>query len=120
LVRGDALGLTALTGLTRLILSRAQHGVGTAVATALACSLQQLQSLDLGAEGFTLLEAIGRLTQLTQLILSGNEGLTQLGLMQLTGLSRLEQEACENMYSDTGVPDEALAAFWTAVHAQRL
>jgi hypothetical protein len=101
LVRGDALALTALTRLTRLVLAGAQHGVGTAVATALACSLQQLQSLDLGdcglqlggAEGLACLEAIGSLTQLTSLRLSGNAGLTLHGLMQLTGLSRLEEAA---------------------------
>jgi hypothetical protein len=101
LVRGDALALTALTRLTHLGLSFAQHGVGTAVATALACSLQQLQSLHLidcclqlgSAEGLACLEAIGRLTQLTCLSLGGNEGLTPQGLMQLTRLCRLEQAA---------------------------
>jgi hypothetical protein len=67
LLRGDALALTALTRLTRLVLTGAEHEVGTAVATALARSLQQLQSLDLGycglqlgsAEGVACLEAIG-------------------------------------------------------------
>jgi hypothetical protein len=135
LVRGDALALTALTNLTRLVLLRAWHGVGTAVATALARNLQQLQSLDLGycclqlngAEGFALLEAISRLRQLTQLSLSGNVGLTQHGLMQLTGLSRLDWAASsfrdeddDTCRTDTEVTDEALAAFWAAVHAQRL
>jgi hypothetical protein len=128
LVHGAALALTALTGPTRLVLAGAQHGVGTAVATALARSLQQLQSLDLGdcclqlgdAEGLACLEAIGRLTQLTQLSLIGNEGLTQRGLMQLTGLSRLEQAACDELCGYKQMPDEALAAFWAAVHAQSL
>jgi hypothetical protein len=128
LLRGDALALTALTGLTRLVLARAEHGVGTAVATALARSLQQLQSLDLtycclqlgSAEGLDCLEAIGRLTQLTELRLYGNKGLTQHGLMQLTGLSRLEQAACPYMCYDTEVTTEALADFWAAVRAQRL
>jgi hypothetical protein len=99
LVRGDALALTALTGLTRLVLYRAEHGVGTAVATALARSLQQLQSLDIrdcclqlgSAEGLACLEVIGRLTQLTQLSLGGCEDSTQHGLMQLMGLSRLQR-----------------------------
>jgi hypothetical protein len=121
---GDAFALTALTRLTRLNLARAQHGVGTAVATALACSLQQLQSLNLGdcclqldgAEGLACWKAIGRLTQLTQLNLSGNEGLTQHGLMQLTGLSCLEQEACEFMCDATQVTGGVLTAFWAAVH----
>jgi hypothetical protein len=98
LLHGDALALTARTRLTSLVLFCAEHGVGTAVATALARNLQQLQRLDLGnccleldiAEGLACLEAIGRLTQLTWLKLTGN-GLTQHGFMQLTGLSRLEQ-----------------------------
>jgi hypothetical protein len=142
LVRGDALALTALTGLTRLVLAGAQHGAGTAVATALARSLQQLQSLDLGdcclqlggAEGLACLEAIGRLTQLTRLRLSGNAGLTMHGLMQLTGLSRLEAAAFGGLCSaatddcDGGLcgdvqvmdADEALEVFRAAVHGQRL
>jgi hypothetical protein len=52
--------------------------------------------------------------------LSGNEGLNQHGLMQLTRLSRLEQAACMYMCTDTDVTIEAQAAFWEAVHAQRL
>jgi Leucine-rich repeat (LRR) protein len=103
LLRGDALALTALTRLTRLVVARVRHGVGTTVSTALACSLPQLQSLDLSycclrlgtAEGFACLQAIGRLTQLTWLSIKGNEGLTQHGLMQLTGLSRVNQAGCE-------------------------
>jgi hypothetical protein len=102
LLRGDALALTALTRLTRLDLCGARHGVGPVVATALARSLQQLQDLNLGfcslqlssAKGLACLEAIGRLTQLTWLSLYGNGGeLTQQGLMQLTGLSRLDPAA---------------------------
>jgi hypothetical protein len=128
MVRGDALALTALTGLTRLVLFRAAHGVGTTVATALALNLKQLQSLDLGycclqlgsAEGSTCLEAVGCLTKLTQLSLSGCEGLTQHGLMQLTGLSRLQRAACECMWLDIEVTQEGWTAFWAAVHAQRL
>jgi hypothetical protein len=129
----DALALTALTGLTRLDLWGAQHGVGTEVATALALNLKQLQSLDLGycdlqldsAEGSACLEAIGGLTQLTQLGLADCEGLTQHGLMQLTGLSRLQKDACLALghWDDEHWDDEqceALTAFWAAVHAQRL
>jgi hypothetical protein len=67
------------------------------------------------------LEAIGTLTQLTQLSLYGNRrGLTQQGLMQLTGLSRLEQAACSGLCRAAFVTDEVLATFWAAVHAQRL
>jgi hypothetical protein len=129
LMRGDALALTALTSLTRLVLDGAEHGVGTAVTTALALNLQQLQSLHFGgcclqlgsAEGVACLEAIGRLTQLTQLSFWGAEGLTQHGLMQLTGLSRLQRAACVDLcYEDMQVTDEAMASFWAAVHAQRL
>jgi hypothetical protein len=128
LVRGDALALTALTCLTRLVLDGAQHGVGTAVASALARSLQQLQSLDLGfcklqlgsAEGVVCLEAIGHLTQLTSLRLWGNEGLTQHGLMQLTGLSRLKRAACRTLCFRNVVTVEELAALGAAVQAQQL
>jgi hypothetical protein len=130
LLRGDALALTALTSLTRLDLSEARHGVGTAVATALARSLQQLQSLDFrdcclqldGAEGFALLEAIGHLTQLTELRLDWNEGMTPHGLMQLTGLSRLYKQHCKlRRYSYRGngnhgiMTDDVLEEFWAAV-----
>jgi hypothetical protein len=40
-----------------------------------------------------LLDAIGRLMQLTRLWLCGTEGMTQHGFMQLTGLSRLPQRS---------------------------
>jgi hypothetical protein len=77
--------------------------------------------LQLGsAEGLARFEAIGRLKQLTKLSLSGNEGFTQQGLMQLTGLSRLEQAACQDLCGYKQMPDEALAVFWAAVHALRL
>jgi hypothetical protein len=125
LLRGDALALTALTRLTRLDLSEAWHGVGTAVATALARSLQQLQSLNFvdcclqldGADGLALLEAIGRLTQLTELRLNCNEGMTAHGLMQLTGLSRLHKQHCElrRHRGDCVVTEDVLEKFWAAV-----
>jgi hypothetical protein len=120
LAPGDALALTALTSLQRLNLDGAGNGVGTAVATALAGSLQQLQHLDLGscglqlgnAEGMACLEAIGRLTRLTHLGLSYNLGLAQQSLVPLTGLSRLQQ------FDVTGwdtIPEKRLQAFWAAV-----
>jgi hypothetical protein len=98
LSHGNALALTALTRLTRLVLAGVEHGVGTAVATALACTQQRLQCLDLShcslqlgtADWLACLEAVGCLTRLTWLRLRGNAGLTKHGLMQLTGLSRLE------------------------------
>jgi hypothetical protein len=108
MARGDALALTALTGLTRLQLEFITvefdrkyhvHPEGKAAATALARSLTQLCGLvlegcgyDMGSEEF--LAAIGRLQRLTELRLGG-DGLTPQGLMQLpasvTGLSRLQR-----------------------------
>uniref|UniRef100_A0A383VRL7 F-box domain-containing protein n=1 Tax=Tetradesmus obliquus TaxID=3088 RepID=A0A383VRL7_TETOB len=98
LAPGDALELTALTGLTRLHLWHARHELGATVATALARELKQLRSLgfldcrlQLGsAEGMACLEAIGCVTQLTALSLRGNSGLTQQGVLQLTRLCHLQ------------------------------
>jgi hypothetical protein len=125
---GDALALTALSSLTRLDVSNAMHGVGTKAATALASTLQQLQHLRLSdcglelqtEEGMACLQAIGRLTQLTFLDLSVHRGpnlawVTEQGLMQLTGLSRLQQldVVCED---HPGVSDEkVMQKFWAAV-----
>jgi hypothetical protein len=98
LAPGDALALTALTGLTSLDFGWAEHGVCATAATALANNLKQLQQLCLNgcmeletAEGVACLAAIGRLTKLTYLDLEDNPGLTGQGLMQLTGLSRLQE-----------------------------
>jgi Leucine-rich repeat (LRR) protein len=93
-VAGDALALTALTGLTRLVLAGAYEGVGDAVATPLASSLRQLQHLDLQAcelSSFECLAAVGQLTGLTELRLNGNSAVTEQQLMLLTGLSQLQQ-----------------------------
>jgi hypothetical protein len=118
LLRGDALALTALTRLTSLVVIGAEHGVGNAVATALARSLQQLQNLNLSycclqlgsAEGLACLQAFGRLTQLTWLKLWGNEGLTQHSLLQLTGLSCLDQADHRDLCREAQVTGEALIA----------
>jgi hypothetical protein len=120
LSRGDAIALTALTRLTSLNLTNTRHGVGTAVATALARNLQQLQSRYLhdcclqlgGAEGLACLEAIGSLTQLTWLNVGWNYGLglTQHGLMQLTDLSRLHHLAREHLSRVAQMTDEAMTA----------
>jgi hypothetical protein len=96
LAPGDVLALTALTGLTRLQLASMGNGVGTAAAVALARSLQQLQHLDLqkcsiNLSNVQLMSAIGQLSQLTELRLNGNSGLSRQGLMQLAGLSQLRQ-----------------------------
>jgi hypothetical protein len=97
LVPGDALALTALTGLTYLAIRlRESEGVGDAVATVLAQQCQHLQFLGLehcGVHSVDCMAAIGRLVQLTQLRLERNSGITQQGLMQLTGLSNLRRLA---------------------------
>jgi hypothetical protein len=115
LLPGDARALTALTGLTRLVLRGLGSGVGDVAATALACSLRQLRHLDLHScdlGGMVCLAAIGQLTQLTALHLFGNEGVTREGLMLLTGLKRLQQlGVCRN----EEVTDAAVEEFWAAV-----
>ncbi|KAF6263254.1 hypothetical protein COO60DRAFT_486948 [Scenedesmus sp. NREL 46B-D3] len=93
LVRGDALALSALTGLTRLVLEGARQGVGSLAATAIAGSCMQLHHLELrdcNLGSMASLANVRHLTQLTELRLEGNSGLTQQGLMLLTGLKRLQ------------------------------
>uniref|UniRef100_A0A383W844 Uncharacterized protein n=1 Tax=Tetradesmus obliquus TaxID=3088 RepID=A0A383W844_TETOB len=120
-VPGDALALTALTGLTRLQLYNMGNGMGDAAATALARSLQHLScfnlikcSVDLGSTAF--LAAVGQLKQLTYLCLqhSGSE-LTLHGLMQLTGLSRLQQLIVDK---NADVTDAVLHGFKAALRQQ--
>jgi hypothetical protein len=138
LAPSDAQSLTALSSLTYLDLCGAAHGVGTAAASALANTLTQLQRLNLSgcelqlgtAEGMACLKAIGRLTQLTYLDISCNmcdvqpftvnPGLTQQGLMQLTGLSRLQelQVTREAWQYGGAVTDEVLQDFWAALWRQ--
>jgi hypothetical protein len=122
LAPGDAKTLTALSSLTRLVICGAAHGVGPIAATALANNLTQLQllalvdcDLQLGtAEGLACLNAVGcKLMQLTYLDFSGNPaaGLKQQGLMQLTGLSRLQQLGdCDGVRVTDGVLQGCLAA----------
>jgi hypothetical protein len=113
------LALTALTSLTKLRIVDATHRVGSAAATTLARELLQLQHLDLSrcglqldsAEGLACLEAIGRLTQLTCLGLQNNPEITQQGLMQLTGLSRLQE-----LHVQASL--EVLEAFWAELRGQ--
>lgn len=113
-VPGDVLALTALTGLTRLVLAGMGDSVGDEAAAALARSCKQLQHMDLSKcslDSGACLAEIGRLTQLTQLQLEGNAGITCQGLMQLTGLVKLQQ-----LYVDgNDVTDDALRGFWAAV-----
>jgi hypothetical protein len=63
-----------------------------------------------GAEGFVLLKAIGGLMQLTQLRLFGNERMTQHGLMQLTGLPRLQKQHCELLQQHSAAAQLCLTA----------
>jgi hypothetical protein len=119
LERGDVLALTALTGLTRLVLQGVGSGVGDLAATALACSLRQLQHLDLrdcklGDMACT--AAIAYLTQLTQLQLQGvDDQVSEQALMLLTGLKRL-QEFELNPGADT-LSAAAITRFWAAQQA---
>jgi hypothetical protein len=124
----DALALTALTGLTRLVLAEADDAVGDLIATALACNLRQLQHLDLqpcNLDGLVCLEAIAQLTQLTELRLEGNDGSrwTQQagaeGLMLLTGLKQLQRLGFDVNAKTTAVSHQRLQDFWSAVRQPR-
>jgi hypothetical protein len=118
LAPGDALALTALTGLTCLVLNGVRDGVGDGAAVGVARSLTQLQqlelrrcSIDLGSSEYLL--AVGQLRQLTALLLEGNSGLTQQGLMLLTGLRDLQRLAVDKSEE---VTDEVIARFWAVLH----
>jgi Leucine-rich repeat (LRR) protein len=119
LVPGDVLYLTALTGLTRLELAGLGPAVDDVAANALACSLKQLQHLDLARcelGSMVCAAAIGHLTQLTALNLSGNSGVTRERLMLLTGLSRLQRLGLDSR-GGAPVSDAVLRKFWAAVAA---
>jgi hypothetical protein len=96
---GDALALTALTGLTRLVLAGGGDGVGDFAATQLpvtgiASSMRGLRHLDLqecALGDIMCLAAIAQLRQLTQLRLEGSKLLTEQQFMMLTGLSKLQE-----------------------------
>lgn len=112
IVPGDARALSTLTALTRLVLAGQGAAVDDTTATLLACSLKQLQHLDLGwceLGDMVCIAAIGQLTLLTELGLAGSAGLTRDGLMLLTGLSRLQKLRVEQ------VTDEHVKEFWAAV-----
>jgi Leucine-rich repeat (LRR) protein len=115
---GDALSLTALTGLTRLVLAMAGAGVGDLAATAIAGSCKQLQHLDLVAcelGSMACLANIRHLIQLTELCLEGNAGLKQQGLMLLTGLMQLQQLGVDRT---ADITEEVVDSFWAAVRGQ--
>jgi hypothetical protein len=114
LVPRDALALTALSNLTRLVVDGPNRGVCGLVATALACNLRQLQHLEFNQcylGSMSCLAAIAQLTQLTELSLEGSKGLTEPGLMLLTGLKQLQSLAVSTNESVTA---EVLNQFWAA------
>uniref|UniRef100_A0A383VBF8 Uncharacterized protein n=1 Tax=Tetradesmus obliquus TaxID=3088 RepID=A0A383VBF8_TETOB len=120
LVPGDALALTTLTGLTRLELQLVNAGVGDLAATAIAGSCQQLRHLDLRScslGSMACLAAVRHLTQLTELHLDGNSGLTVQGLMLLTRLKRLKHLGVDRSEQ---VTDQVVQCFWTSVRQQQL
>jgi hypothetical protein len=126
---GDALALTALTGLTRLHLESAHAGLGTYVARALSSSLTELLDLtvdlcDVDLDDAEFLAGLGRLTQLTGLKLHADHytnKLTRQGLMQLTGLRRLQELHVQkdDTYLPSEMTEEVLAEFWAAVRLTR-
>jgi hypothetical protein len=118
LLDGDAIKLTALTGLTHLVLGGLGQGVGELAANALACSLKQLRHLDLQdceLGSMSCLAAIAHLPQLTELRLEGNPGLTRQGLMLLTGLRNLQKLGAD---ADKFMTAYAWKRFWAAVRRQ--
>jgi hypothetical protein len=118
LTAGDALALTALTGLTKLQLPWLRDGVGDLAAAAIAGSCKQLCHLDLhdcSLGSMVCLANVRHLTQLTELRLQGNSGLTQQGLMLLTGLTRLQQLGVDRTAEIT---DDVLDSFWAALKRQ--
>ncbi|KAF6248730.1 hypothetical protein COO60DRAFT_1706822 [Scenedesmus sp. NREL 46B-D3] len=119
LTPGDALALTALTGLTRLVLRFSGAGVGDEAATALAGSCHLLRHLDFTdchLVSMACLANVAHLTQLTTLQLFCNSGLTQQGLMLLTGLKRLQHLGVDR---SAKVTDEVVKSFWAAVRGQQ-
>jgi hypothetical protein len=55
------------------------------------------------------------LTRLTELRLEGNAGLTQQGLMLLTGLKQLQRLGVNSTADAT---DEVVSSFWAALRGQ--
>jgi hypothetical protein len=126
LAPGDVKALTALTGLTRLRLDELGSAVDDAAAAALARSMPQLQDLDLmhcELGSMTCLAEIAKLVHLTSLNIDDFDykhcicgSLTREGLMQSTGLTRLQQlQLCRN----DEVTDEVVDEFWAALRAAR-
>jgi hypothetical protein len=114
LAEHDAVHLTALTSLTRLVLAGAGRGVGDFAASAIAYKLKQLRHLDLSRceiSSTMCLAAIGQLHQLTALQLEGNDKLPVQQLTMLTGLAHLRQLGVTRSRR----ADQLLWGFWLAV-----
>jgi Leucine-rich repeat (LRR) protein len=112
--RSDALALTSLTGLTRLVLANSRAAVDDHAATALAANLRQLDLSGCDLGDMACLAAIGQtLTQLTGLQLRGSGDVTRAGLMQLTKLQRLQwdrgRQECRGVDSKPDLPDVCLS-----------
>jgi hypothetical protein len=115
-VPGDALALTALTGLTRLELQHLGAGVGDLAATAIACSCKQLRHLDLrkcNLQQMTCVAAIAHLTQLTHLQLQGDGN--ELSAQGLSLLTRLKQLREFELAANDWITVEDIERFWAAV-----
>jgi hypothetical protein len=119
-VPGDALELTALTGLTKLVLRCAEDGVDQEAAVGIARSLKQLRHLDLSRCDMyadkQFVKAVARLPQLTELQMRGSGWLRQEQLMKLTKLRQLQHLGCDWA---PDVTDEAVESFWAAVRRQQ-
>jgi hypothetical protein len=116
LVPGDALALTALTSLTRLKLASTGSAVDDVAASALACSLTRLRSLDLGGcalGGLARLAPIAQLSQLTELQLAIVGGMTRRGVMLLTKLTQLQQLTVQ--HNDEVTQEWMDQEFWAAL-----
>lgn len=111
----DALYLSSLTNLTSLYM-RGSGGVDDTVLCALAVKLTELHNLVLYNCNYILtaapLPALGELTKLHLLYLSPYEAANaEVGLKFLTGLHQLR-----HLDGFDAASDEALQAFWAAVH----
>jgi hypothetical protein len=130
LAPGTAIALTALTGLTSLSLNNQMSAVDDATAAALARSLTQLQHLELeGCElgSMTCLAAIGKLVHLTFLSIDTHVDpdvcncgrLTREGLMQLTGLTRLQHLEVIGRQNNKEITASDVGEFWATVQDAR-
>ncbi|KAF6257928.1 hypothetical protein COO60DRAFT_1168827 [Scenedesmus sp. NREL 46B-D3] len=111
----DALNLTALTGLTQLVLAGAT-GVNDTCAVAIASWLRQLRHLELRSCGLVsaaALPAIGSLTQLRTLVLDGHAEaeLEDEDILLLSSLTQLQAIGAHETFSD-----EAVEAFVHDLH----